>query len=657
LADFRTIDNGIPNFGTFDNNYYCRPIDDDATIYAEYTGNLGTISNFMNLATWQSTFNYDLNSKKSPYPISAYKITDLIGTSKVENGKFNTDITSWSQSSNYNNGHITWDNTNKIDGGSLKLSFSASSGKPDGSLVAHGSCGEVVAGETYILKFSLIASSPGKLLKISIRKDSPPYNYLTPMQYISADANRKEFELLFTPDLTETNARIDYEIKEDLGPIWIDNVELYKATIQNANLEDSILFVYNPKSTNQTLNIGKNYIDVKGTKYSGSIILLPYTSAVLVVDSDSYFTITKATVNYPSASGITWNTGFTPTITWSGFPGSSVKIELYKGGLWYSTIISSTPNDGGYHSWTVPTSTPAGADYRIKITSTASAAIYDYSNYYFTIAGGDMVGPKTLGNTTVYSLINSTANYRRALPLTFTEPGTVQSISIHHNGGTGQVLLGVYSDASGTPSSRLGVTPSTTINSAAGWQTVALTSPVTVASGQTVWLSWVFQTNPGVRFTTGTPAIAQSSASWSGGMPAAYGTVATTKNLKFSIYCTYTTSGAKSEGSSPDIISVKPDNEIVTVDPNQTDGNKEKVLIYPNPTERSVIVTWDNYYDSRLILTIYNLQGTPVKEVQIETEINEITVDLDDIKDGMYLFELKETKNGLIINRSRIVKY
>ena len=167
--------------------------------------------------------------------------------------------------------YVTWDNTNKIDGGSLKLSFSASSGKPDGSLIAHGSCGEVVAGETYILKFSLIASSPGKLLKISIRKDSSPYNYLTPMQYISADANRKEFELLFTPDLTETNARIDFEIKENVGPIWIDNVELYKATIQNANLEDSILFVYNPKSTNQTLNIGKNYIDVKGTKYSGSI--------------------------------------------------------------------------------------------------------------------------------------------------------------------------------------------------------------------------------------------------------------------------------------------------------------------------------------------------------------------------------------------------
>jgi hypothetical protein len=46
-----------------------------------------------------------------------------------------------------------------------------------------------------------------------------------------------------------------------------------------------------------------------------------------------------------------------------------------------------------------------------------------------------------------------------------------------------------------------------------------------------------------------------------------------------------------------------------------------------------------------------------VKTVQIEPEIIEIQVDLNDIKDGIYLFELKDIKNGLIINRSRIVKY
>jgi uncharacterized repeat protein (TIGR02059 family) len=284
VADFRTIDNGIPNFGTFDNNYYCRPIDDDVTIYAEYFGNLGTISNFMNLEKWQSTFNYDLNSKKSPYTISEYKITDFLGTSKFENGNFNSDIKGWDYFSNYNNGYASWDNNSNLDGGCLKMGFNSSSGKPDGAMIAYSSFGEAIAGENYILKFSMIASSPGKIVKISMCKGGIPYNRITSEQYLSIDTKRKEYELLFTPDTTETNARIDFEIKEDVGPVWIDNVELYQANIQTTNIEDSILFVYNPTNIGLTINNGNNYVDVKGTKYSGSITLLPYSSAVLMID-------------------------------------------------------------------------------------------------------------------------------------------------------------------------------------------------------------------------------------------------------------------------------------------------------------------------------------------------------------------------------------
>jgi hypothetical protein len=245
------------------------------------------------------------------------------------------------------------------------------------------------------------------------------------------------------------------------------------------------------------------------------------------------------------------------------------------------------------------------------------------------------------------------------MPVTFNETGEIQSISLYHIGGSGNVLVGVYSNQTGAPDipgTRLGVSGTTVVSSTTGWQTIPLTSPVAVSSGQKVWLSWVFQTNPGMRYMVGTPGRAQSTATWAGGMPATFGTVTQADN-KYSVYCTYTTSGAKSESSPIDINSGKLDKDEVAINPNTMDGNKEKVLIYPNPTNGSVTVTWDNYYDSRLILTIYNLQGTPVKEVQIEPEINAITVDLDDIKDGMYLFELKETKNGLIINRSRIVKY
>ena len=46
-----------------------------------------------------------------------------------------------------------------------------------------------------------------------------------------------------------------------------------------------------------------------------------------------------------------------------------------------------------------------------------------------------------------------------------------------------------------------------------------------------------------------------------------------------------------------------------------------------------------------------------MKTVQIEPKINEIKVELNDIQAGMYLIELKDCNNGLIINMSRIVIY
>jgi hypothetical protein len=283
---------------------------------------------------------------------------------------------------------------------------------------------------------------------------------------------------------------------------------------------------------------------------------------------------------------------------------------------------------------------------------TATYGNYKYSVYCNYTTGGT----GTLGNTTVYSSSSTTAN-RRALPVTFTEAGKIQSVSIYHNGGTGNVLLGVYSNVSGAPTTLLGVTPSTVINPAAGWQTVALNSPVTVTSGQTVWLSWVFQTNPGIRYITGTPARAESPALWAGGMPATFGT-ATFGNYKYSIYCTYTTGAgvAKSSGDQLGINSNEQNKEMMSIDPNTADIRKEKVLIYPNPTEGSITVKWETFYGNRLKLTIYNIIGNPVKTVQIEPDINEIQVDLNDIKGGIYLFELKDIKNGLIINRSRVIK-
>ena len=84
----------------------------------------------------------------------------------------------------------------------------------------------------------------------------------------------------------------------------------------------------------------------------------------------------------------------------------------------------------------------------------------------------------------------------------------------------------------------MGLTQTSGVNSGEGWQTVELSSPVNVTAGQTVWLAWVFQSNPGVRYTVGTPGRASSSNTWSSSMPLDFGS-SNTAEYKYSVYCSY----------------------------------------------------------------------------------------------------------------------
>jgi hypothetical protein len=154
------------------------------------------------------------------------------------------------------------------------------------------------------------------------------------------------------------------------------------------------------------------------------------------------------------------------------------------------------------------------------------------SNTCDTQSGGGDIGYTTVGNET------STATDRRAQPVTATSTGDLQSVSIYHNGGSGGLLLAVYADDGGVPGTRLGVTPEVQISSSAGWETVNLSSTVSVSAGQVVWLAWLFESSPGTRCEDATPGRASSGVEWSGGMPADFGS-SSISSWQFSIYATY----------------------------------------------------------------------------------------------------------------------
>jgi hypothetical protein len=93
------------------------------------------------------------------------------------------------------------------------------------------------------------------------------------------------------------------------------------------------------------------------------------------------------TLTYPNAAGLSFKTGSTVKITWSytGNPGSYVKIELLKGGQPSSTLSSRAKIGNRYYNWKINRNQTVGNDYKIRITSTTNSAITDSSDDNFEI--------------------------------------------------------------------------------------------------------------------------------------------------------------------------------------------------------------------------------------------------------------------------------
>jgi hypothetical protein len=309
----------------------------------------------------------------------------------------------------------------------------------------------------------------------------------------------------------------------------------------------------------------------------------------------------------------------------------------------YLITESSTAPLAGNAGWT--TSAPASYSFTTEGTKTLYAWAKDAAGNVSASLNGQVTITSTVGNTDVYSSATTTAN-RMAIPVTFSEAGTVTSISIYHNGGKGNLLLGVYADLAGSPSSRLGVTSSTPVNSTAGWQTVSLITPLNVNSGQKVWLTWVFETNPGLRYKTTTTLVrALSTQAWSAGMPVSFGAFSHAFHT-FSIYCSY----YKNETNLKDAIilegiNIKPDSTVSFTEKN----NSEKALIYksfvnsleindfklyPNPAHSFVNVDYSDMPVSGTTIEIIDSNGRTFYKNQAES--SSIRIDISRLPVGLY---------------------
>ncbi|MBK6285929.1 MAG: right-handed parallel beta-helix repeat-containing protein [Draconibacterium sp.] len=300
------------------------------------------------------------------------------------------------------------------------------------------------------------------------------------------------------------------------------------------SIGDTEELFYNDTKQTKLFNLGSSiYKDIYGNQVMQSVTLEPFTSKILIKTSSVNITDniipTINSFSIPSSS---------PTLI---VPINSFSAQDNNSVLGYMITESTTPPKANDTGWIA--NAPSSYTFTTDGSKTLYAWVKDVAGNISKSLSGQVTITlpsditKFLGNIDVTNFVSTTAN-RRAIQLSLTENGKIESISIFHNGGTGNLLMGVYADQAGSPSSLLGVTTSTTINTTTGWQTVPLLNPVNVVSGQKVWLSWVFQNNPGIRYNNGTPSRAQSAEIWSAGMPAQFGT-ASFADYNYSIYCTF----------------------------------------------------------------------------------------------------------------------
>jgi molybdopterin-binding protein len=170
-------------------------------------------------------------------------------------------------------------------------------------------------------------------------------------------------------------------------------------------------------------------------------------------------TTTGITVTSPNG-GESWQVGTTQTILWTytGNPGSYVKIELLKGTSVNSTITSSTSigsNGSGSYSWTIPTTQTTGSDYKVRVTSTSNSAYTDTSDGNFTISSTEI--------SVTYFKINNDASSATSRKVTLNNTAT---------GSPTHYMASESSTLSGASWQTYSTAPSFTLSSGNGNKTV-----------------------------------------------------------------------------------------------------------------------------------------------------------------------------------------
>ena len=292
-ASFISSKNDIGNIGTFDYNYYVRPMNDELTIKNEFyrSGDIRQKNNF-ELVDWQSTFGFDQNSRTSPVEIEEYEIVSIEGANQVITGAFDD---SWVPGtwcfSPYSDCNVTWDRNSSLGEGVAKV-------VTDSEAAFGIEAGLVDEDKNYILRFTAAAEYGDVALNIVLRQLDRPWADLSLPKSVKVTREPKTYEVLIPHPISDPSCGVMFQSSGVDQSYWIDNISLEEAKVTMKDPDSYYQLLTNPTTAEQTFQLEGDYIDVRKKNYSGEVTLAPYQSIVLINTSGENVKVSGALIRF-----------------------------------------------------------------------------------------------------------------------------------------------------------------------------------------------------------------------------------------------------------------------------------------------------------------------------------------------------------------------
>ena len=363
-----TVDQTLQSLGNIDTNYYSMisPVSFNFEIYAT-SGGSSVPTSPASLNSWKSFSYHDIKSKLPAKLPVKYILSGLVGSNLFTNGSFTSNISGLTTYGT--NITSSWDNTGKISGGALKISFSSPIANKYS--VTNGPIGAVSAAKNYILRFSTYGTTDEGIVRSYLRKTVSPYTNLVATQTRAFGTGRTDHEFLFAAPTTDAGGSIVIELEQNSGTTYIDNISFNEANATVMSTDDQLRFEYNPTKVSKIVSLDANYTGVDGTAYSGAITLQPFTSLILVKDTGA--AVLKATATAPAIAC---------------FGGTATVTVVATGGTAPYTGTGSFSTAAGTYNYTVKDASGKSVTASVTVTQPAVVLKATITAGTITVAGG-----------------------------------------------------------------------------------------------------------------------------------------------------------------------------------------------------------------------------------------------------------------------------